>query len=100
MPPRRARVPFADALPDLLEPEGKPRTSRRQLADAAGVDVGYLSRILSGDRPLTVAVCEKVASALGLPDDYFMEVRVARLADALMDDPVRLDRLYRRYVDA
>lgn len=101
MPPRFAQVPFADALPDLLprERSGDLSTlkSRRQLAEAAGIDIGYLSRILSGDRPLTVSVCEKVASALELPLDYFMEVRVAHVADRLMKDPAQLNRLYRRY---
>jgi hypothetical protein len=39
-------------------------------------------------------VIERIARALGVPPDRFLEYRIRRIGDALLGDPRRADRVY------
>lgn len=39
--------------------------TRRELADAVGVDYPQLTRLISGDRPASLAMCEQLAEFFG-----------------------------------
>jgi transcriptional regulator with XRE-family HTH domain len=96
---KRTNRPFADEVPRLLEERG---WSIRHLAIEAGVERGYLWKVIRrrGYKTPSVRLAEAVASALGLPPDYFPEYRegvvVERVRhDGRLRDDV-FDRLSRR----
>jgi transcriptional regulator with XRE-family HTH domain len=86
---------FVVEVPTLLRERG---WSIRELARRAGVTDAHLSRVLrrasyktpSGD------LASRVASAFGLPVDYFPEFREAYVVEALRKDPQLRDDLYRK----
>lgn len=86
---------FVVEVPDLLRDRG---WSIRELARRAGVTDAHLSRVLrrasyktpSGD------LARRVATALGLPDDYFPEFREAFVLEAVKADARLRDELYER----
>lgn len=91
---RRASGRFEEEVPNLLEESG---VSLRALARSAGIGPDHLSRVLRHDRgkKVTPELAQRVSNALGLPDDYFQEVRLALIIDSLQQDPHLLDRVYR-----
>jgi transcriptional regulator with XRE-family HTH domain len=90
---KRTDRPFNEELPDLLKERG---LSVRALARMVGVGDDHLSRVLRGARAkrATGVLTRRVATALGLPDDYFPEARLAFIVDHLGDDPALLNRIY------
>jgi len=95
MAPRRTRRPFAEELPDLLEERN---LSLRSLARQVGVGDDHLSRVVRGDRAKkpTADLARRVAHALDLPDDYFLEARLDFVVQQLTNDPQLLDKTYDR----
>ena len=91
---KRTTEPFAEELPRLLAERG---VTLRALAEAVGgFDHAYLSRLLSGSRAVNAVHAARIAVHLGLPADYFPEVREARVVDAITADGELRDRVYDR----
>jgi len=98
---RRAHRKLSDELPDLLAANARAGTqphSLRGLAEQIGVNQSYLSRVLGakGARPASKDAAAKIASAFGLPQDYFAEYRASVVIDAARDEPWLLDSVYDR----
>ena len=93
--PARAGVPFVEAVADLMRVR---RMGVRQLARAAGASPSHLSRALRGaqDKQPSVALLERLATALGVAPDYFLEIRRSHVIARLGDDPALVDELYDR----
>ena len=68
----------------------------RQLADKVGVSRSHLYRVVgrSDYKSASPALTAKVADALGLPPDYFIELRQGYLIDRIKSDPAVCNRLY------
>lgn len=73
--------------------------SLREVARRSGIDAAYLSRMMNGLKPTNVAALSRIAEAFDLPDDYFVEVRAARLHDWFLKHTSELDDAYRRRFD-
>ena len=71
--------------------------SVRAVARALHIDQSYLSRVVTGDVPVSGSVAGRVAEVLGLPVDFFPEYREWRLVEAIRADPELRDRLFERY---
>jgi transcriptional regulator with XRE-family HTH domain len=95
MPAARSQEPFVEELPRLLKQR---KMSLRALAREAGVSAGHLSRVLRREAYKTPSaeLTARVATALGLPKDYFPEFREAFVLRRVREDTVLRDRLYRR----
>lgn len=89
----RATKPFVEELPELLEERGM---SLRRLAQAVGVGDDHLSRVLRGARSKrpTADLARRVAAALELPDDYFVEARLDFVVQQLSGHQDWLDETY------
>jgi transcriptional regulator with XRE-family HTH domain len=87
--------PFLEELPRLLGDRGM---SLRQLAAEVGVSDSHLSRVLRRRdyKTPSTQLITKISAALGLPGDYFPEVREALLFQAIKADGTLRDRLYVR----
>ncbi len=74
--------------------------SLRELAQRIGVDPTFLSKAVrgSGGKRPSLSLIERVAIALDLDPEYFVEVRLARIASAAEADPELRERLYREVV--
>lgn len=93
MPPKTNR-PFAEELPRLLEERG---ITLRALAREIGqIDHGYLSRMVNSRAPANPKHAERIARFLGLPADYFFEVREARVIDAIKRNGRLREEVYAR----
>jgi transcriptional regulator with XRE-family HTH domain len=70
--------------------------SLRGLAELAGVNPMFLSKVLRGAEGKTASpqMAEKVAAALGLPPYYFPEARRGWVMDRLHDDPKLIEHLF------
>ncbi len=87
-------VPFDPGLGELMAQAG---LSYRRLAEMTDLSAGYLNHLAHGNRPVPAdAVIERIAKALGVPADRFLEYRIRRIGDALRDDPRQADRVYGR----
>jgi len=62
-----------------------------------GVDPSHLSRVLrqTGYKTPSGELTRKVAEALGLPEDYFLEYRQAVVLERIQKDSSLRERLYR-----
>lgn len=89
---RFTNQPFTKELPRLLEERG---VALRALArDIGGLDHAYLSRMVRGQLPVNVQHVRRIARHLGLPVDYFPEVREAEVIAALRRRPKLRDEIY------
>jgi transcriptional regulator with XRE-family HTH domain len=97
MPGARTDVPIATTLPDLLRERGM---SLRALGRSVGVSDAHLSRAVRGAGAKSVSgdLAGRVAQALGLPEDYFVEYRRWRLEAVLREDPAAVNWAYDRLV--
>lgn len=93
--PRVADQPFVDEVPRLLAERG---WSLRRLAREAGVSASHLSRVIRRAQYKTpsVSLMERVARALDLPGDYFIEVRESLVMERIRGDAKLREELYRR----
>jgi transcriptional regulator with XRE-family HTH domain len=91
--PSRTNRPFADEVPRLLEERG---WSIRHLAIQAGVERGYLWKVIRrrGYKTASVKLAEAVATALGLPRDYFPEFREGVVVDRVRRDARLRDEVF------
>jgi transcriptional regulator with XRE-family HTH domain len=96
MPRRRkySEQPFGPTLERLMDETG---TTYRGLADRTDLSAGYLNHLVHGNRPVpSNAVIERLAEALGVEPEHFLEYRVRVITDRLEQLPDLVDRLYRR----
>jgi transcriptional regulator with XRE-family HTH domain len=93
---KRAQRSFAEELPDLLHERG---LSIRAVAREAQVNDAHLSRLLRGvgyrTKP-SADLASRVAVALGLPFDYFVEFRESTVVDEVRRNAELRERLYDR----
>jgi transcriptional regulator with XRE-family HTH domain len=69
----------------------------RGLAEKTGLSAGYLNHLVHGNRPVpSDAVMERLASALGVEPEHFLEYRLRVITEKLESMPDLLDRLYKR----
>jgi len=87
--------PFVVEVPRLLQERG---WSIRELARRSDVTDAHLSRVLRRANYKTPSgeLARRVAVALGLPDDYFLEFREAFVIDAVRQSPRLREDLYRQ----
>ena len=83
---------FPDELPRLLEK--RKVTLRGLVREVGGLDHAYLSRMLSRKTPVNVQHVKRIAQHLGLPGDYFPEVREAAVIEAVRARPRLRDSIY------
>jgi transcriptional regulator with XRE-family HTH domain len=96
MPRRRkySEQPFGPTLERLMD---ETATTYRGLADRTDLSAGYLNHLVHGNRPVpSNAVIERLAEALGVEPEHFLEYRVRVITDRLEQLPDLVDRLYRR----
>jgi transcriptional regulator with XRE-family HTH domain len=95
--PRRSTVTFVDAMAEVMRVR---RMSVRQLARAAETSPSHLSRALRGaqHKQPSVALLERLAAALEISPDYFLEVRRSRVVAQLGHDAGLVDELYDRWL--
>ena len=93
MAPRNVnRRPFREELPRLLKARGE---SLRSIAGAlGGIDHAYLSRMVSGKAAVNPQHAKRIAVHLGLPANYFPEVREAAVVDAIRRNANLRDSIY------
>jgi transcriptional regulator with XRE-family HTH domain len=93
----RTNTPFPDEVPRLLAVNGM---SLRRLSGVVGVSPAHLSKVIRrvGYKTPSTALCVRVSRALGLPEDYFAEVRESIVRERLRADPDLRDRLYDQMV--
>lgn len=95
--PRRHRFseePFGPALERLMAENG---LTYRALAQKTKLSAGYLNHLAHGNRPVPAnGVVEKLAAALGVEPEHFLEYRLRVITKRLEKMPELVDRLYRR----
>lgn len=90
-------TPFTEELPRLLHDRGM---SLRALAATIGISDSHLSRVLRRVDYKTPSpdLMRKVARALGLQPDYFLEFREAYVIERIRSDPKLRNDLYARLI--
>lgn len=69
----------------------------RGLAEKSGLSAGYLNHLVHGNRPVpSDDVVQKLADALGVEPEHFLEYRLRVITTRLERMPELVDRLYRR----
>ena len=69
----------------------------RGLADKTSLSAGYLNHLVHGNRPVpSDDVVKKLAGALGVEPEHFLEYRLRVITTRLEQMPDLVDRLYRR----
>src|SRR5919197_5082813 len=95
--PRRRRFseePFGPTLARLMAEAG---VTYRGLAAETGLSAGYLNHVVHGNRPVpSNDIVERLAAALGVEPEHFLEYRVRTITQRLERMPDLVDRLYRR----
>jgi transcriptional regulator with XRE-family HTH domain len=85
-------VPFDPGLEQAMRGAG---LSYRALAERTGLSAGYLNHLAHGNRPVpSDDVIERIAEALGLSPDHFLEYRIRAIAGVLRREHETADRIY------
>ncbi len=96
MPRRRkfSEEPFGPTMERLMEETG---LTYRGLAAKTSLSAGYLNHVVHGNRPVpSNAIVERLAGALGVEPEHFLEYRLRVITDRLERMPDLIDRLYKR----
>ncbi len=95
--PRKRRFseePFGPTTTALMDEGG---ITYRGLAAKSGLSAGYLNHIVHGNRPVPANdVIERLAKALEVEPEHFIEYRVRVITERLEAMPDLVDRLYKR----
>jgi transcriptional regulator with XRE-family HTH domain len=95
--PRKRRFsedPFGSTIERLMEETG---VTYRGLAAKTKLSAGYLNHLVHGNRPVPSSeVIERLAGALGVEAEHFVEYRLRVITERLEQMPDLIDRLYRR----
>jgi transcriptional regulator with XRE-family HTH domain len=88
-------TPFTEELPRLLRERGM---SLRALAAMLGISDSHLSRVVrrADYKTPSADLTKRVAVALGLPSDYFPELREAYVLEQIKSDSRLRNDLYVR----
>ncbi len=85
-------VRFDPGLERLMRDAG---VSYRALAERTGLSAGYLNHLAHGNRPVpSDDVIKRIAKAVGVKPDRFVEYRIRRIADVLQRKTDVADRVY------
>ena len=86
--------PFGPTLERLM---GETGVTYRGLAQSTDLSAGYLNHLVHGNRPVpSNDVIERLAAALGVEPEHFLEYRLRTITERLEQMPELVDRLYRR----
>jgi transcriptional regulator with XRE-family HTH domain len=95
--PRKRRFseePFGSTLERLMDETG---VTYRGLAAKTKLSAGYLNHLVHGNRPVpSNEVIERLARALGVEAEHFVEYRLRVITARLEQLPATIDRLYRQ----
>ena len=95
--PRKRRFsedPFGVTIERLMEEVG---ATYRGLAAKTDLSAGYLNHLVHGNRPVpSNEVIERLAGALGVEPEHFVEYRLRVIMARLERLPAMIDRLYRQ----
>ena len=91
---RFSEEPFGATITRLMEDAG---ITYRGLAEKSGLSAGYLNHVVHGNRPVPSGdIVAKLAAALGVEAEHFLEVRIRTITERLEAMPDLVDRLYKR----
>jgi transcriptional regulator with XRE-family HTH domain len=91
---RFSERPFGETAIGLMAESG---VTFRGLAAKTGLSAGYLNHIVHGNRPVpSNEILERLAHALDVEPEYFLEYRVRVITEQLERMPELVDRLYKR----
>ena len=91
---RFSEEPFGPTMVRLMDETGM---TYRSLASRSGLSAGYLNHVVHGNRPVPAhGVVARIADALGVEPEHFLEYRVRVITERLERMPDLVDRLYRR----
>lgn len=91
---RFSEEPFGVTAIRLMDETG---VTYRGLAARTGLSAGYLNHIMHGNRPVPANdLIDRLAKALGVEPEHFLEYRVRVITDRLEQLPDLVDRLYKR----
>ena len=86
---------FGAAVERLMNETG---VTYRALAAKTGLSAGYLNHLVHGNRPVPSSeVIERLADALGVEAEHFVEYRLRVITERLEQLPAMIDRLYKQY---
>jgi transcriptional regulator with XRE-family HTH domain len=95
--PRKRRFsedPFGSTIERLMEETG---VTYRGLAARTKLSAGYLNHLVHGNRPVPSSeVIERLAGALGVEAEHFVEYRLRVITERLEQLPAMIDRLYKQ----
>ncbi len=95
--PRRRRFseePFGTTIEQLMDETG---VTYRGLAAKTDLSAGYLNHLVHGNRPVPSSeVIERLADALGVEAEHFLEYRLRVITERLEQLPAMIDRLYKQ----
>ncbi len=91
---RFSEDPFGATMIRLM---GESGSTYRSLAKDTGLSAGYINHVVHGNRPVpSNEHVERLAEALGVEAEHFLEYRLRVITERLERMPDLLDRLYRR----
>jgi transcriptional regulator with XRE-family HTH domain len=94
---RYSTDPFGPTMERLMEEAG---VTYRGLAERTGLSAGYLNHLVHGNRPVpSNEVVGRLADALGVEPEHFVEVRLRTITERLEAMPDMIDRLYKRLAE-
>ncbi len=96
MPSKRkfSEEPFGSTIERLMEETG---VTYRGLAAKTKLSAGYLNHLVHGNRPVPSSeVIERLAGALGVEAEHFVEYRLRVITERLEKVPAMIDRLYKQ----
>ena len=86
--------PFGPSIEQLMADSG---LTYRGLAAKTQLSAGYLNHLVHGNRPVpSKEVVERLAQALDVAPEHFLEYRLRVITDRLGTMPDMVDRLYKR----
>jgi transcriptional regulator with XRE-family HTH domain len=95
--PRKRRFseePFGATIERLMDETG---VTYRGLAAKTDLSAGYLNHLVHGNRPVpSKEVIERLAGALGVEPEHFVEYRLRVITERLVQLPAMIDRLYKQ----
>ncbi len=91
---RHSEEPFGPTVERLMAESG---LTYRLLAEKSGLSAGYLNHVVHGNRPVPASdVLDRLAAALGVEPEHFLEVRIRQITERLEAMPARVDKLWRQ----
>lgn len=91
---RYSEQAFGETAVSLMDEAG---ITYRGLAAKSDLSAGYLNHIMHGNRPVpSNEVIERLAQALDVEPEHFLEYRIRRITERLEQMPELVDRLYKR----